>query len=273
MMWNIWEILLIIIGLGLFAALFLARSGAKFPMIKKHETATLVIALIAIFLAFAMVTGVLTVTQTTTPVVTQQTGPTYDLTYYLGNVQGAFAGSNPAGTASNAATTVILASKIATINGVSGIETTANLYNAASTFKDGIIGDFSVGGDGNATIGQAQYSITLYRTDTNVGNISFSVSAVGIPTLTNSTTGKSYPLVLETSTGQYEVSFANNTQTYNIYVHTIAVGGTVTFWVTINYSDSAVQAMSQYQFESFNINISFGSGQSISIPNEIVLAS
>jgi len=257
MAWNIWEILLIIIGLGLFVALFLARSGAKFPIIKKHETATLVIALIAIFLAFAMVTGVLTVTQTSTPVVTQQTGPTYDLTYYLGNVQGASA-------ASSTATTVILASKIATINGVNGIETTANLYNG---------GDFLVGTDHNATIGQAQYSITLYRTDTNVGNISFSVSAVGIPTLTNSTTGKSYPLVVETSTGQYEVSFANNTQTYNIYVHTIAVGGTVTFWVTINYSVSAVQAMSQYQFESFNINVTFGSGQSISIPNEIVLAS
>ena len=256
MVWNIWEILLIIIGLGLFAALFLARSGAKFPMIKKHETATLVIALIAIFLAFAMVTGVLTVTQTTTSVATQQTGPTYDLTYYLGNVQGASAPSNTA-------TTVILASKIATINGVNGIETTANLYG----------GDFVVGADHNATIGQAVYSITLYRTDTNVGNISFSVSAVGIPTITNSTTGKSYPLVVETSTGQYEVFFANNTQTPNIYVHTIAVGGTVTFWVTINYNVNAVDAMSQYQFESFNINISFGSGQSISVPNEIVLAS
>jgi len=264
MMWNIWEILLIIIGLGLFAALFLARSGAKFPMIKKHETATLVIALVAIFLAFAMVTGVLTVTQTSTPVVTQQTGPTYDLTYYLGNVQGASA-------ASSTATTVILASKIATINGVNGIETTANLYYGASA--KGTNGDFSVGADNNATIGQAVYSVTLYRTDTNVGNISFSVSAVGIPTLTNSTTAKSYPLVVETSTGQYEVSFANNTQTYNIYVHTIAVGGTVTFWVTINYSVTAVQAMGQYQFESFNLNIAFGSGQSISIPNEIVRAS
>ena len=256
MVWNIWEILLIIIGLGLFAALFLARSGAKFPMIKKHETATLVIALIAIFLAFMMVTGVLTVTQTSTTV-TQQTGPTYDLTYYLGNVHGAFA-------TSATATNVTLASKIATINGVSGIETTANLYN---------YGDFLVGTDRNATIGQAQYSVTLYRTDTNVGNISFSVSAVGIPTLTNSTTAKTYPLVVETSAGQYEVSFANNTQTYNIYVHTIAVGGTVTFWVTINYSDSAVQTMGQYQFESFNLNIAFGSGQSISIPNEIVRAS
>ena len=113
----------------------------------------------------------------------------------------------------------------------------------------------------------------MYRTDTNIGNISFSVSAVGIPTLTNPTTGKSYPLVAETSAGQYEVYFANNTQTPNIYVHTIAVGGTVTFWVTINYSVNAVQAMSQYQFESFSINISFGNGQSISIPNEIVLAS
>jgi hypothetical protein len=256
MVWNIWEILLIIIGLGLFAALFLARSGAKFPMIKKHETATLVIALIAIFLAFMMVTGVLSVTQTSTTV-TQQTGPTYDLTYYLGNVQGA-------SVASNTATTVILASKIATINGVSGIETTANLYN---------YGNFLVGADHNATIGQAQYSVTVYRTDTNVGNISFSVSAVGIPTLTNSTTAKSYPLVVETSAGQYEVSFANNTQTYNIYVHTIAVGGTVTFWVTVNYGVTAVQAMGQYQFESFNLNIAFGSGQSISIPNEIVRAS
>ena len=271
MVWNIWEILLIIIGLGLFAALFLARSGAKFPMIKKHETATLVIALIAIFLAFMMVTGVLTVTQTSTSVTTQQTGPTYDLTYYLGNVQGAHANSATA-------TNVTLASKIATINGVNGIETTANLYSASYAYKSGTVGDFAVNmtgtsSDANATIGQAQYSVTLYRTDTNVGNISFSVSAVGIPTLTNPTTGKSYPLVLETSAGQYEVSFANNTQTYNIYVHTIAVGGTVTFWVTINYSDSAVQAMSQFQFESFNLNIAFGSGQSISIPNEIVLAS
>jgi len=260
-MWNIWEILLIIIGLGLFAALFLARSGAKFPMIKKHETATLVIALIAIFLAFAMVTGVLTVTQTSTPVV-QQTGPTYDLTYYLGNVHNASA-------AKSNATTVTLASKIATINGVSGIETTANLYNGTK----GTIGDFTVGTDNNATIGQAKYSITLYRTDTNVGDISFSVSAVGIPTLTNPTTGKSYPLVAETSAGQYEVYFGNNTQTYNIYVNTIAVGGTVTFLVTIDYNVNAVQAMGQYQFESFNINISFGSGQSISIPNEIVRAS
>jgi hypothetical protein len=260
MVWNIWEILLIIIGLGLFAALFLARSGAKFPMIKKHETATLVIALIAIFLAFMMVTGVLSVTQTSTTV-TQQTGPTYDLTYYLGNVQGATA-------ASNTATTVILASKIATINGVSGIETTANLVYNGSKYN----GNFVVGADHNATIGQAQYSVTLYRTDTNVGNISFSVSAVGIPTLTNSTTAKTYPLVVETSAGQYEVSFANNTQSYNIYVHTIAVGGTVTFWVTVNYGVTAVQAMSQYQFESFNLNIAFGSGQSISIPNEIVRA-
>jgi len=256
MMWNIWEILLVIVGLGLLIALFLARSGAKFPMIKRHETATLVFALAALFLAFAMVTGVLTVTQTTTSISTQQTGPTYDLTYYLGNVQGASA-------ASNTATTVVLASKIATINGVNGIETTANMVN----------GNFVVGADHNATIGQAQYSITLYRTDTNIGNISFSVSAVGIPTITNSTTGKSYPLVAQTSSGQYEVFFANNTLTPNIYVHTIAVGGTVTFWVTIDYNANAVNAMSQYQFESFNINISFGSGQSISIPNEIVLAS
>jgi len=256
MMWNIWEILLTIIGLGLLIALFLARSGAKFPLIKRHETGTLVLALIALFLAFAMVTGVLSVTQTTTTVNTQQTGPTYDLTYYLGNVQGASA-------ASSTATTVILASKMATINGVNGIETTANMYS----------GNFVVGADHNATIGQAQYSITLYRTDTNIGNISFSVSAVGIPSITNSTTGKSYPLVAETSSGQYEVFFANNTLSPNIYVHTIAVGGTVTFWVTIDYNANAVNAMSQYQFESFNINVSFGSGQSISIPNEIVLAS
>ena len=80
MMWNIWEILLTIIGLGLLIALFLARSGAKFPMIKRHETATLVFALAALFLAFAMVTGVLSVTQTTTTINTQQTGPTYDIT-------------------------------------------------------------------------------------------------------------------------------------------------------------------------------------------------
>jgi hypothetical protein len=256
MTWNIWEILLLFVGLGLLVALFLARSGAKFPLIKRHETGTLVLALIALFLAFAMVTGVLSVTQTTTTINTQQTGPTYDLTYYLGNVQGASA-------ALNTATTVVLASKITTINGVNGIETTANMLN----------GNFVVGGDHNATIGQAQYSITLYRTDTNIGNISFSVSAVGIPTLTNSTTGKSYPLVVETSNGQYEVFFANNTQAYNVYVHTIAVGGTVTFWVTINYNAQAVTAMSQYQFEMFNINIAFGSGQSISIPNEIVRAS
>ena len=254
MMWNIWEILLIIIGLGLLVALFLARSGAKFPLIKRHETATLVFALAALFFAFAMVTGVLSVTQTTTTINTQQTGPTYDLTYYLGNVQGASA-------ASSTATTVTLASKIATINGVNGIETTANLYNG---------GDFLVGADHNATIGQAQYSVTLYRTDTNIGNITFSVSAVGIPSISNSTTGKSYSLVVETSSGQYEIFFNNNTLEYNIFVHTIAVGGEVTFWVTIDYNVNAVQAMSQYQFETFNLNIAFGSGQSISIPNEIV---
>ena len=257
MMWNIWEVLLTIIGLGLLIALFLARSGAKFPLIKRHEAATLVFALTALFLAFAMVTGVLTVTQTTTTINTQQTGPTYDITYYLSNVQGASA-------ASNTATTVTLASKIATINGVNGIETTANLYNG---------GDFVVGADHNATIGQAQYLVTLYRTDTNIGNISFSVSAVGIPSISNSTTGKSYSLVVETSSGQYEVFFDNNTLAYNIFVHTIAVGGEVTFWVTIDYNVNAVQAMSQYQIETFNLNIAFGSGQSISIPNEIVKAS
>ncbi len=256
-MWNIWIVLLVMIGLGLLIALMLARSGAKFPLIKKHEMGTLVIALAALFLALAMITGAITIGATTTTVSTQQTGPTYTLTDYLGNVQGASASANTA-------TTVILASKIATISGMNGIETTANLYNG---------GDFVVGADHNATIGQAQFSITLYRTDTNIGNISFSVSALGIPTLTNSTSAKTYPLVVQTSSNQYEVYFANNTQTPNIYVHTIAVGGQVTFWVTINYNVNAVQAMSVYQFESFNMNIAFGSGQSLNIPVELVRAS
>ncbi len=256
-MWNIWTVLLVILGLGLLVALMLARSGAKFPLIKKHEVGTLVIALVALFLALAMITGALTIGTTTTTVSTQQTGPTYSLTYYLGNVQGASASSNTA-------TTVVLASKIATINGVNGIETTANLYNG---------GNFVVGADHNATIGQAQFSVTLYRTDTNIANISFTVSAIGIPSLTNSTSGKSYPLVVETSSNQYEVYFANNTQTPNIYVHVISVGGQVTFWVTINYNVNAVQSMSVYQFESFNLNVAFGSGQSLNIPVELVRAS
>ena len=261
-MWNIWIVLLVMIGLGLLIALMLARSGAKFPLIKKHEMGTLVIASAALFLALAMITGAITIGTTTTTMPTQQTGSasngaTYTLTDYLGNIQGASASSNTA-------TTVILASKIATISGMNGIETTANLYNG---------GDFVVGADHNGTIGQAQFSITLYRTDTNIGNISFSVSALGIPTLTNSTSAKTYPLVVQTSSNQYEVYFANNTQTPNIYVHTIAVGGQVTFWVTINYNVNAVQAMSVYQFESFNMNIAFGSGQSLNIPVELVRAS
>ncbi len=233
----------------------LVRKGVHIPAIRDHQVVVTFIALLLVVGGLAVGVGFINLSPNTTS--TQQIATSqYSLTATLGNIQGASA-------ATNAATTVILASKLTTINGVNGIETTANLYNG---------GDFLVAGDHNATVGQAQFSVTMYRTDTLISNISFSASASGIPSLTNTTSAKVYLLVVQTSTNQYEVYFANNTQTPNIYVHVIAIGGQVTFWVTINYNVNAVQVMTVYQSESFNLNVNFGVGQSLGIPIELIRA-
>jgi len=256
MVFNIYVLLLFVIGFGLLLAWGASLSGAKFPWVKKHEALTLVVALVFLLVGAAWAGGLFGTTVNNIPTTTtQQVTTTYQITYSLSNIQAASASSNTA-------TTVTLASSLAKINGANGIETQAAIYST---------GAFVVGTDHNATIGQAQFQVNLYRTDTNLGNVSFSVTAVNIPTLTNTTTAKTYPLVVQNSGGQYEIYFANNTQTPDIFVHTIAVGGTVSFWVTISYSSAAVDTMLQYQFESFNLDVSFGSGQSLNIPVEIVL--
>lgn len=253
-MWNIWEILLIVIGLGLLMALLLARSGAKFPWIKKHEMGTLVVALVALFLAFVMVAGVLNIGTTTTTTTTQTT-TNYALGYSLSKIQAE-------ASASNTATSITLASSLLTINNANGVFTNSTLYSTG--YKD-----FIDATNHNATIGQAVFEISLTRTDLSLNNMTFSISVPSVPSLVNTTTSSSYYAIAQNSAGQFEAYFANQTQTPNVHVGVLGAGATTTFWVTINYNVNFVSAMSDHQSVTFNVVVSFGTGQSISIPVEL----
>jgi len=183
--------------------------------------------------------------------------PTYSMTYQLGYFQ---AGATGTGTGP-----IVLPTSEQTINGANGVLVKLPVYSNGAAFV--------FGADHNATSGNAIFAVTFIRTDTNINNITLSVSATNIPSVTNTTTQKTYTVVAQTSTGAYAVYFNNNTELANIYVHSIAVGSSLTVEVSISIPASAAASMTLYQTLYFDITASFGSGQSLNIPVELIRTS
>jgi len=188
---------------------------------------------------------------------TKTTTPTYSMTYQLSYFQ---AGAIGTGTGP-----ITLPTSAQTINGANGVLVKLPVYTNGAAFVFGT--------DHNATVGTAIFTTTFIRTDSNLNNISLSVSATNIPSVTNATTGKTYTLVAQTTTGSYEVYFNNNTALANIYIHSIAIGSSVVVEVSMNIPITAASSMTLYQTLFLDITASFGSGQSLSIPVELIRTS
>jgi hypothetical protein len=221
--------------------------------------------------AFGIIIMVVALTAFYTPA-TQQinttttTTQTYSMTYQLSYFQ-----SGAAGTGTGPIT---LPTSAQTINGVNGVLVKLPVYTGGgSSSGAAAYTAFVFGADHNATSGNAIFTATFIRTDSNLNSISLSVSATNIPSVTNTTTGKTYTLVAQTSTGSYEVYFNNNTTLANIYVHLVPFGSSVAVEVSMNIPVTAALAMTVYQSVSLDITASFGSGQSLSIPVELIRTS
>jgi len=203
---------------------------------------------------------------TTQQINTKTTTPTYSMTYQLSNFQAGAAGTSPG--------PITLTTSAQTINGVNGVlvklpvYTGGGLGGGATAYTA-----FVFGTNHNATVGNAIFNTTFIRTDSNLNNISLSVSATNIPSVTNATTQKTYTLVTQTSTGAYEVYFNGNTALANIYIHSIAIGSSVVVEVSMNIPVTAALSMTVYQTLFLDITASFGSGQSLSIPVELIRTS
>jgi len=194
------------------------------------------------------------------------TTKTYSMTYQLGYFQ--------AGAAGTGTGPITLTTSAQTINGANGVLVKLPVYTGGGTGGGAsAYTAFVFGADHNATVGTAIFTATFIRTDSNLNNISISVSATNIPSVTNATTGKTYTVVAQTSTGAYEVYFNNNTALANIYIHSISIGSSVAVEVSMNIPVTAALSMTVYQNVFLDITASFGSGQSLSIPVELIRTS
>jgi hypothetical protein len=197
---------------------------------------------------------------------TKTTTPTYSMTYQLGYFQ---AGAVGTGTGA-----ITLPTSAQAINGANGVLVKLPVYTGGGVGGGAAAyTSFVLGTDHNATSGNAIFTTTFIRTDSNLNNISLSVSATNIPPVTNTTTQKTYTVVAQTTTGSYEVYFNNNTALANIYIHSVAVGSSVVVEVSMNIPVTAGASMTLYQTLFLDITASFGSGQSLSIPVELIRTS
>ena len=268
---NYLVLAVIFVGLFLIALVMMVRKGLHIPAIRDHQVLAIFIALLFVVGGIAVGVGFIggPTTTTTTGQISQPS--TYSLSPTLSYFQTGSA-------ASNNATTVIFETSATTINGVNGVLVSMPINTAGFT-KTGWTSvaaytGFHEANDINGTTGKAIFTVSLTRTDTSLSNISLSASIPSIPSLSNSTSGKSYSLVLVNSaTNEYEIYFNNNTQTPNIYVNYINLGRTVTFSVTIVVPVGAGLAMTQYSAQFLDLNINFGVSQSLTIPIELIRTS
>lgn len=194
---------------------------------------------------------------TTAP--TQQIAPTpqYDITYALPS-SGLHVGYASSATASN----VTLKTDTFGSGQSAGIQALATMQG----------GDFLQGVNHNATLGTVMFAVSFSRIDiVSTSNISLILQANSIPTVTNTTSGVGHLLINNTVTGTPEVTFTNQSQgsQTNVIVFELKPGATNTVYVTAEIQASAVNAMTLYTSVTFNLELTFGSGQHLQIPVEI----
>lgn len=266
-----WELTIFFVGVIFLLVGAASKRGAYMPWVREHATAMYVIGVIAIFVGVAFVGGVVSVGNQPT-VQIQPTATNYQVAYTLGDFQ----------TLTGYGTTALLTTKLTTVGGVNAVEAllpttygTAN-YGGTATHP-GTAGDFLASANGNITVGYIAFTVNLARTDMINANMTFSVSVTNIPVLTNTTTSaspNSFSVISKSaSTGQYEVYFNNATQISNVFVHYINVGGSYKFFVNMSTSNSIADIMTVYGTQTVDLTISFGTGQSISVPVELVRTS
>jgi hypothetical protein len=244
--WNVLVIAAIFIGLFMLALVSLSRKGVHLPAVRDHQVLTTFVALALVIGGVAYGAGLFSISTTSVQQISQPS-TNFELNYVLGYFQTGTTSPN-------------LKTELATLSGQNGVEILAPTNGIA----------FTIGATSSATA-NAVFSVELVRMDTITQNMTFSATLTSIPSITNTTTQKTYSLVLLNAQNSPEVYFNNNTQIANVFVHYVNYGSYYTFTISVALDINAVLSMSVYGTATMDLNIAYGgAGQTLTIPVELI---